>query len=255
MAWQTPKTDWAPEDGVMASDFNRIEGNIQELKNTAAPHLRANITYYVAPTGSNNNTGLSSSAPLATIQAAVNKLPKNLNGYNANIVLAAGTYAGFTMSDIFGGVVTVSSSNNGAIVISSGGISITDCQNVNIRDMASLSVTGQFRVDNCSEISCTVPTTVANATNDAVSIAFSNVQFNSGLTMTAANSAAALLAKSGANIFAETITINNPSGIGLSVDVGANIAYGSITNNATTKVMTRRGGRIYAGAQVSVPSY
>ena len=121
--------------------------------------------------------------------------------------------------------------------------------------MASLSVTGQFRVDNCSEVSCTVPTTVANATNDAVSIAFSNVQFNSGLTMTAANSAAALLSKSGAKIFAETITINSPSGIGLSVDVGANIAYGSITNNATTKVMTRRGGRIYAGAQVSVPSY
>ena len=255
MAWLTPKTDWAPEDGVMAGDFNRIEGNIQELKNTAAPYLRANVTYYVAPTGNDNNIGLSSSEPLATIQAAIGKIPKNLNGYNANIVLAAGTYSGFTMSDIFGGVVTVSSSNNGAIVISSGGISITDCQNVNIRDMASLSVTGQFRVDNCSEISCTVPTTVANATNDAVSIAFSNVQFNSGLTMTAANSAAALLSKSGAKIFAETITINSPSGIGLSVDVGANIAYGSITNNATTKVMTRRGGRIYAGAQVSVPSY
>lgn len=255
MAWQAPKINWAPEDGVMASDFNRIEGNIQELKNTAAPHLRANITYYVATTGNNSNTGLSSSAPLATIQAAINKLPKNLNGYNANIVLAAGTYAGFSMSDIFGGVVTISSSNNGAIVISSSGISIADCQNVTISNMSSLSITGQLRVDNCSEVSCTVPTTVANDTTDAVSIAFSNVQFNSGLTMTAANSAAALLSKSGANIFAETITINNPSGIGLSVDVGANIAYGSIANKAITKVMTRRGGRIYAGAQVSVPSY
>ena len=255
MAWQAPKTDWAPEDGVMASDFNRIEGNIQELKNTAAPHLRANITYYVAPTGSNNNTGLSSSAPLATIQAAVNKLPKNLNGYNANIALAAGTYAGFSMSDIFGGIVTISSSNNGAIVISSSGISIADCQNVTISNMSSLSITGQLQIDNCSEVSCAVPVTGVNTTNDAVSVAFSNVLFSNRLTVTAANYAAALLSQSGAKIFADTIVINSPSGIGLSATVGANIAYGSITNNATTKVMTRRGGRVYAGAQASVPSY
>ena len=34
MAWQTPKTDWAPPDGVTDADLNRIEGNIQELQNT-----------------------------------------------------------------------------------------------------------------------------------------------------------------------------------------------------------------------------
>lgn len=32
MAWQTPKTNWDPTDGVADDDFNRIEGNIQHLE-------------------------------------------------------------------------------------------------------------------------------------------------------------------------------------------------------------------------------
>jgi hypothetical protein len=34
MAWQTPKTNWKTGDIPLAGDFNRIEGNIQELQNT-----------------------------------------------------------------------------------------------------------------------------------------------------------------------------------------------------------------------------
>jgi len=34
MTWQTPKTDWQAADVVSKDDFNRIEGNIQELQNT-----------------------------------------------------------------------------------------------------------------------------------------------------------------------------------------------------------------------------
>ena len=34
MAWQNPKTDWKAGDVPTASDFNRIEDNIQELENT-----------------------------------------------------------------------------------------------------------------------------------------------------------------------------------------------------------------------------
>jgi hypothetical protein len=30
MNWQNPKTNWAAGDGIMASDLNRIEGNIKE---------------------------------------------------------------------------------------------------------------------------------------------------------------------------------------------------------------------------------
>ena len=34
MAWQTPKTNWQAADVVSKDDFNRIEGNVQELQNT-----------------------------------------------------------------------------------------------------------------------------------------------------------------------------------------------------------------------------
>lgn len=34
MAWKEPKTNWQASDVVTANDFNRIEGNIQELQNT-----------------------------------------------------------------------------------------------------------------------------------------------------------------------------------------------------------------------------
>lgn len=29
MAWQNPKTNWNPGDGIMAGDLNRIEGNLE----------------------------------------------------------------------------------------------------------------------------------------------------------------------------------------------------------------------------------
>ncbi len=34
MAWQTPKTDWGAADVPLPDDFNRIEGNVQELQDT-----------------------------------------------------------------------------------------------------------------------------------------------------------------------------------------------------------------------------
>lgn len=36
MAWQTPKVDWVAGDIPTKNDFNRIEGNTQELENTKA---------------------------------------------------------------------------------------------------------------------------------------------------------------------------------------------------------------------------
>ena len=44
MAWQTPKTNWQAADAPLPDDFNRIEGNVQDLQNTKetppAPRLR-----------------------------------------------------------------------------------------------------------------------------------------------------------------------------------------------------------------------
>jgi hypothetical protein len=51
----------------------------------------ANITYYVATDGSDSNPG-TDAEPFATIQHAVDLLPKELNGYNVYIYIKNGTY-------------------------------------------------------------------------------------------------------------------------------------------------------------------
>lgn len=56
--------------------------------------LTANRTYYVSPSGSDANDGLSASTPLATIQKAVDVVSQTLDlaGYTVTIQLANGTH-------------------------------------------------------------------------------------------------------------------------------------------------------------------
>jgi len=56
------------------------------------PMLMSNVNYYVSTTGDDTNDGLTANTPLRTIMAAVNKVPKNMNGHNAIIHVADGTY-------------------------------------------------------------------------------------------------------------------------------------------------------------------
>jgi len=56
--------------------------------------LKANLTIYVSPTGSNSNDGLDPSSPFLTIQRAWSEIVSNydLNGFIATIQVADGTY-------------------------------------------------------------------------------------------------------------------------------------------------------------------
>lgn len=62
MAWITPKTDWTAADGVRNTDFNRIEGNTQQLKDASiftATHTRVGtINNLDIPDGAKNLTFL-----------------------------------------------------------------------------------------------------------------------------------------------------------------------------------------------------
>ena len=56
--------------------------------------------YYVATTGSNSNSGLTTGAPLLTIQAAINKLPRVIKS-NVVINISSGTFAeAVTVNDV-----------------------------------------------------------------------------------------------------------------------------------------------------------
>lgn len=75
--------------------------------------LEADVTYYVATTGSDATGDGTQGNPFKTVQGAVDLLPKDLNGYMATIVVASGTYQenvkihGFT-----GGYLRINSSTS-----------------------------------------------------------------------------------------------------------------------------------------------
>lgn len=73
--------------GVFKSTFAIEELiNLKYIEHTTAP-----ITYYVSPTGSNTNNGLSVVTPFATVAYALSKLPKYIN-HTVTINFATGTY-------------------------------------------------------------------------------------------------------------------------------------------------------------------
>jgi Protein of unknown function (DUF2793) len=78
--------------------------------------LTANRTYYVAPGGSNANSGLSAVSPFATLQKAVEEARKlDCSIYNVTIQLADGSYAGATIAGpLFGGGTLFITGNNAA---------------------------------------------------------------------------------------------------------------------------------------------
>jgi hypothetical protein len=85
--------------------------------------LTANRTYYVSPSGSNSNNGLSAGSPFLTIQKAVDVVTRTLDlaQYNVTIQLADGTYtSGATLIAYIGtGAVTIqgNTGNANAVVI------------------------------------------------------------------------------------------------------------------------------------------
>ena len=80
--------------------FTKLDGmeNLYSSLNTRINSLTttSELTYYVSTSGSNSNSGTSSSYPFKTITYALSQVPKCLK-HNVNIYLASGTY---TESDV-----------------------------------------------------------------------------------------------------------------------------------------------------------
>jgi hypothetical protein len=71
--------------------IKRFLGKVLTFLKNIKP-LEADVTYYVATTGSDTTGDGTSAKPYKTIQRAVDILPKDLNGHIAIIQVAAGTY-------------------------------------------------------------------------------------------------------------------------------------------------------------------
>lgn len=234
MAWQTPKTDWTAADGVRADDFNRIEENILELYNDAA---RTTLTTYVDWSTGNDESGLGTSAsPYATINKAIESLPRNLNGLNMNVHVAPGTYAEkVNIKGFHGGTLTL---------ISTGSVSAVTIESLTI-DNSNVSISS-MRLAATAAIGIVVTNFgfLLITGNVATSGDTAGINVNNGGhvyvagTLTASNDAAVMASNVG------RAYINNVSG-GLWAATGGIIAYGGGNAQATTLT----GGRIFSGSQ------
>ena len=223
--------------------------------------LTGDVTLYVATTGSDVTGDGTSAAPYATIQKALDSLPKWLDGYSATISIAAGTYNELIRVNGFqGGILTIGNSGRAIIVR---GITVS----------ASSLVRLYMNITRTSALGGT-PLIVRNG---------SNVQIGDSLVIDSAGGGNGMVVENGSSLFVGEdvldslkITFNNcpynavyatgGSRIQLSNVLGSNngtgfranagvITYISNTMSATTLHATTNGGRIYTGAQTSVTKY
>ena len=88
------------------TDTKLDEGGANEILVTEIPKMAtANVTYYVATDGDDSKSG-TDAEPFATVQHAIDLIPKILNGYYAIILLKDGTYnENVTISNFINGEI------------------------------------------------------------------------------------------------------------------------------------------------------
>lgn len=219
--------------------------------------LSANKTVYVSGAGSDALGDGTQTNPYATISKAVSQIPTNLNGYEAVINVATGTYnEDVLIENRFGGQVIIDGTASAAVNIRS--LRVYYGSSVQIRNIA-LTVTGQFYGNGI-----TVYEAALNVAND---IAFSGVadvavSANHGgivnilgvLTSNGTTSAIVYAARC-AMVFVSTINGTVASGSVIRAINGAKIAYSLSNVVADVAFATVSGGRIYTGAQTEIPKY
>lgn len=240
----------ADEPTVAGTPINAANLNAMQ-KNMG---LDANMTVYVAVSGSDATGNGSSTSPYQTITKALSTIPKNLNGFGAIINIGAGTYdEDIFIEKTFGGVIILTGDASAQVAIRS------------------------LRVFYGSTVEITVPMTVTGAiNNNAVYVL--NATLSVGEPMTISGTAGygmfanrnaycrfATLNVSNSTIGAITstnfseVSVINSSGsnntVGLRTSDGGSIVYINNSLAATTLYLSQTGGRIYAGSQTSIPNY
>lgn len=259
----TPVSGQANTYDLVRADSPITEGTPlnKALLDQKAYTLTEDVTVYVNGKTGNDLTGDGTSAlPFATIQKAVGALPKWLDGHTATIDIAEGTYEGRVVLEGFqGGVLNLGVAGRAVTVR---GIQVTSCATVRlnvaeiirtanvvgtllaIRGRSDVVIGGRFVVDG---MAAEISGIVAEA-NSTVSVA------DSALLITRNCAYNAVYATGGSRIALAGIAGAN-NGVGLRSDSGSMISFTSRSIEATTANITTNGGRIYTGAQTSIPAY
>lgn len=251
MAWQTPKLDWAPEDGVLDADFNRIEGNIQDLHDRSSelsPNvLTKDLVLYVTTSGNDETGDGSASTPYKTIGKALSVVPRNLSGHSVMISIGAGTYTERVEISGFDAPITITGGIGALVTVTGFRVSGVSCELSNI----TLSVKSGVFVTNGGKL----------LGEGALELQWASLTVNYGGVLSLARVAVdnatgfAIEVNRMGRFFANQVTgIGNTSGI--RCQHGGVAAFGS--NNlevSSTRYMTASGGRIYSDSQDTIPEF
>lgn len=219
--------------------------------------LSSNITIYVSNAGSDTLGNGTATNKYATIQKALNSLPRNLNGYDATINIAAGTYnEDVYVSRTFGGAINFDGTAGAAVNIRSLRVvygAIVQVQNIN------LNVTGSFN-DNAvsiteANLTCISSINITGGANNGLVVgrngffcAYENLVINNTVNT-------AINVTNHSHVYGNTISGTTASGTFLRSVNGSLISYNTFNGSAPTNFVTSAGGRIYTGAQTAAPNY
>lgn len=218
--------------------------------------LTSHKTVYVSRAGSDTLGDGSASNPYATITKAIGMLPRNLNGYNAMLNIATGTYnENIVISGFSGGNVILTGSDGGSITISS--LTVENGASVHLQDI-SLGVSGTAGtagiVVQQARLLCFQNVFVTAAQRIGLYVARNG--FAMFDTLGVSNTTAiAVHATSGATVYINTIAGTSNTGIALQSSNGARLAFNTKTIAATSSFLTMYGGRMYTGSQTQTPEY
>ena len=214
------------------------------------------LTLYVSASG-NDTTGNGSQAnPFKSVSKALSVIGTDLGGQAARIYVAPGTYNdSIYIQGVTNGNLLIAASDLTNRPSLTGNVSITDCASVmfsgiNVTNVAFPSAISIVRtlfahIDRC--------TLTANAARMCVSAAEGSGAYLYSCTFT--NAMTAINATSAARVAVSNCNGSGNTTVFMAADNGLITDGLGNSINGGTKYATANGGRVFAGAQTSVPNY
>lgn len=218
--------------------------------------LASAMTVYVSNAGSDALGDGTSANPYATIAKAVDVLPKNLNGYDAQIHIDTGTYEeDVEIARFSNGSVILTGDTDAAVSLKS--LRVSSGAMVQVTNIA-LTITGSYSnlaiaVTQASLICLAAVSTIGTANNGLYAARDAFCMFGTlSISNTTANG---ILATSRSSVYVGTVQGSSNAGVGIQSANGSMVAFGVRNITAAASFLTQNGGRIYTESQNSTPNY
>lgn len=257
----TPVANMTNTYDMERADVPLIEGTPVDkaLFDNKAYTLNESVTIYVSKTGSDVNGNGTNVAPYATIQKAINEIPKCLGGFIATVDIADGTYNERVRVEGFnGGRLNIGVSGR-TVTVQGMSVFTSEMVRLNIANLTSASgdTDTPLYVGQGSNVAVVGAMTINGRNTALYGVAVEqNSSLVSTVNLTVNNTTtSAILANSGGRIACGRVLGSGNAAAGLRAETGGTIAYNTSGMTAATNYVAVTGGRVYGGSQTSVPNY